>query len=207
MATERSLEALDRYTYVERDQDRRLDSVGQLESEKVDVTRMILVTGGRFEQLVERNGQLPSAEEQKKLDQDFKKLKHATPQERTARQRKELENRSVLRDLLEGFDYRLHMWGSQRFFTGDASTDSFWVAMLTFGEEWHNNHHAPPRSACHGPAWYEFDLNWYGICALKSLGLAWDIKLRKLGSGHESRNVVPHEVAKTSGLLPTPSRT
>ena len=64
LAAERSLEARDRYTYVQRDQDRRLDSQGQLKSEKVDVTRMILVNGARFEQLVERNGQLPSAEEE-----------------------------------------------------------------------------------------------------------------------------------------------
>jgi hypothetical protein len=106
-ATERSLEARDRYTFVERDHDRRLDSQGQLKSEKIDVTRMILVNGARFEQLVERNGQLPSAEEQKKLDQDFEKLKHETPEERTARLGKEQENRSVLRDLLEGFDFRL----------------------------------------------------------------------------------------------------
>jgi hypothetical protein len=107
VATERSLEARDRYTFVERDHDRRLDSQGQLKSEKIDVTRMILVNGARFEQLVERNGQLPSAEEQKKLDQDFEKLKHETPQERTARLGKEQENRSILRDLLEGFDFRL----------------------------------------------------------------------------------------------------
>jgi hypothetical protein len=107
VATERSLEARDRYTFVERDHDRRLDSQGQLKSEKIDVTKMILVNGARFEQLVERNGQLPSAEEQKKLDQDFEKLKHETPEERTARLGKEQENRSVLRDLLEGFDFRL----------------------------------------------------------------------------------------------------
>jgi len=107
VATERSLEARDRYSFVERDHDRRLDSQGQLKSEKIDVTRMILVNGARFEQLVERNGQLPSAEEQKKLDQDFEKLKHETPEERTARLGKEQENRSVLRDLLEGFDFRL----------------------------------------------------------------------------------------------------
>jgi hypothetical protein len=106
-ATERSLEARDRSTFVERDQDRRLDSQGQLKSEKVDVTRMILVNGARFEQLVERNGQLPSAEEQKKIDQDFEKLKHETPEERTARLGKERENRSFLRDLQEGFDFRL----------------------------------------------------------------------------------------------------
>ena len=119
VATERSLQALDRYTFVERDQDRRLDSQGQLKSEKIDVTRMILVNGARFEQLVERNGQPPSAEEQKKLDQDLEKLKHETPEERTARFGKEQENRSVLRDFLEGFDFRLlgeegRLRGSQR---------------------------------------------------------------------------------------------
>jgi hypothetical protein len=107
VATERSLQARDRYTYVERDQDRRLDSQGQLKSEKVDVTKMILVNGARFEQLVERNGQLPSTAEQKKLDQDFDKLKHETPEERTARLAKLQENRSFLRDVLEGFDFRL----------------------------------------------------------------------------------------------------
>ena len=107
LAAERSLEARDRYTYVQRDQDRRLDAQGQLKSEKVDITRMILVNGARFEQLVERNGRLPSPEEQKKLDQDFEKLKHETPEERTARLGKERENRSFLRDMLDGFDFRL----------------------------------------------------------------------------------------------------
>ena len=79
-----------------------------------------------------------------------------------------------------------HMWGSQRFFTGDASTNSFWVAMLTFGEGWHNNHHAAPQLARHGLAWYEFDLNWYGIWTLQRLGLAWEIKLPKLTTARES---------------------
>jgi hypothetical protein len=106
-AAERSLEVRDRYTFVQRDQDRRLDSLGQLKSEKVDVTRMILVNGARFEQLVERNGQLPSAEEQKKLEQAFEKLKHETPEERTARLGKEQDNRSFLRDMHDGFDFRL----------------------------------------------------------------------------------------------------
>jgi len=73
-----------------------------------------------------------------------------------------------------------HMWGSRRFLTDDRSTNSFWVAMLTFGEGWHNNHHAAPQSARHGFAWYEIDVNWYGIWALRRLGLAWDIKLPKL---------------------------
>jgi superfamily II DNA or RNA helicase len=76
VATERSLLARDRYTYVEGDQDRRLDAQGQLKSEKVDITKMLLVNGAGFEQLIERNGQPPSAEEQKKLDQDLEKLKN-----------------------------------------------------------------------------------------------------------------------------------
>jgi stearoyl-CoA desaturase (delta-9 desaturase) len=72
------------------------------------------------------------------------------------------------------------MWGSRRFITSDTSTNSFWVAILTFGEGWHNNHHAAPQAAKHGLTWYEIDVNWYGIAALKALGLAWDIKMPKL---------------------------
>jgi sn-1 stearoyl-lipid 9-desaturase len=73
-----------------------------------------------------------------------------------------------------------HMWGSQRFLTGDTSKNSFWVALLTFGEGWHNNHHAHPQAARHGLAWYEIDLNWYGICVLRAIGLIWDVKAPKL---------------------------
>ncbi len=69
-----------------------------------------------------------------------------------------------------------HSWGSRRFATRDLSTNSWWVALLTFGEGWHNNHHAHPTSARHGLKWYEIDLNWYGIWVLKKLGLARQIK-------------------------------
>jgi sn-1 stearoyl-lipid 9-desaturase len=82
-----------------------------------------------------------------------------------------------------------HMWGSQRFSTRDTSKNSFWVAMLTFGEGWHNNHHAHPQSPRHGFAWYEFDLNWYGIEALRLVHLAWDLKLpqfKPMGKAHET---------------------
>jgi len=73
-----------------------------------------------------------------------------------------------------------HMWGKQRFMTGDTSTNSLWVALLTFGEGWHNNHHAHPQSARHGLAWYEIDFNWMQIWLLSKVGLAWDVKLPKL---------------------------
>ncbi len=106
-ATDRSWQAREHYTYTERDQDRRLDSLGVLKSENIDVSRMILVNGIRFEQLMEHNGQLPSADEQKKRDKDLEKLKHETPDEQTTRIRKDQENKSFLRDLLEAFDFKL----------------------------------------------------------------------------------------------------
>ncbi|MBI3049121.1 MAG: acyl-CoA desaturase [Acidobacteria bacterium] len=70
-------------------------------------------------------------------------------------------------------------WGLK---TRDDSTNNWWVALLTFGEGWHNNHHAHPTSARHGLAWYELDLNWIGIRALRALGLAWDVKVARIGS-------------------------
>ena len=107
VATERSWQAKDHYTYTERDEDRRLNSLGQVKSENVDVTRMIVVNGAHFEQLMQRNGQLPSAKEQKKSDDDLDKLKHETPEEQTVRLRKDQDNRAFLRDILEAFDFRL----------------------------------------------------------------------------------------------------
>jgi len=98
-----------------------------------------------------------------------------------------------------------HMWGSQRFPTGDASRNNFWVAMLTFGEGWHNNHHAHPQSARHGLAWYELDLSWYGISALRALGLARDIKLPRAEQRHESKALVAvrqYSVGNSSGHDP-----
>lgn len=70
-----------------------------------------------------------------------------------------------------------HMWGKRRFQTTDDSTNSWWVALLTFGEGWHNNHHAHPTAARHGLTWYEIDLNWWGIRTLQFFGLAKSIKL------------------------------
>jgi hypothetical protein len=106
-ATERSWQARDHYTYTERQEDRRLDSLGQVKSENADVTRMILVNGARFEQLAEHNGRLPSAAEQRKSDEDLDRLRHETPAEQSARLRKDEENRSFLGDVLEAFDFHL----------------------------------------------------------------------------------------------------
>jgi len=56
--------------------------------------------------------------------------------------------------------------------------------MLTWGEGWHNNHHAHRQAVRHGLAWYELDVNWYGIWTLSKLGLAWDLKLPKAQGLH-----------------------
>jgi hypothetical protein len=106
-ASEHSWLARGHYTYTERDEDRRLDAHGQIKSNNVDVSRMILVNGERFEQLMERNGQLPSAEERRKQDEDVEKLKHETPEERAARFHKDQENRSFLEEVLQAFDFQL----------------------------------------------------------------------------------------------------
>ena len=75
-----------------------------------------------------------------------------------------------------------HMWGSRRFATRDDSRNNWWVALITFGEGWHNNHHAHPTSARHGLAWYEFDPSWIQIKIMKIFGLAKSIHVAKVDS-------------------------
>jgi len=69
-----------------------------------------------------------------------------------------------------------HMFGYRSYPTGDRSTNCWWVALLTFGEGWHNNHHAFPTSASHGRRWWEIDLSWQLIKLLDRAGWIWDIR-------------------------------
>lgn len=64
-----------------------------------------------------------------------------------------------------------HLWGYRRFDTRDDSRNNALVAAVTFGEGWHNNHHAHPRSAKHGLTWKEFDVNWVQLRILEKLGI------------------------------------
>jgi fatty-acid desaturase len=73
-----------------------------------------------------------------------------------------------------------HSWGTRRFATRDDSTNSWWVALVSWGEGWHNNHHAHPTSARHGLMWYEIDFNWYAICIMNKFGLARQIRRAKI---------------------------
>lgn len=70
-----------------------------------------------------------------------------------------------------------HLFGKRRFDTNDDSTNNWFVAILTFGEGWHNNHHAAPTSARHGFKWFEFDQNWITIQIFKKLGWAKNIRV------------------------------
>jgi stearoyl-CoA desaturase (delta-9 desaturase) len=70
-----------------------------------------------------------------------------------------------------------HAVGYQTFETGDRSTNNWWVAVLTFGEGWHNNHHAFPFSARHGLRWFEIDPTWMTIKLMAWLRLARNVKL------------------------------
>ena len=92
-----------------------------------------------------------------------------------------------------------HLWGEQRFKTDDDSRNSWWVALLTFGEGWHNNHHAHPTSARHGLHWYEIDLNWLGIRALQLLGLAHSIKLLRFNRASSTWQMVRSRVRSQVG--------
>jgi stearoyl-CoA desaturase (delta-9 desaturase) len=70
-----------------------------------------------------------------------------------------------------------HFFGQRRFSTEDHSTNVFWLALPSFGESWHHNHHAFPRSALHGLRWYELDPGGWLIRAMKRAGLAWNVVL------------------------------
>jgi stearoyl-CoA desaturase (delta-9 desaturase) len=83
-----------------------------------------------------------------------------------------------------------HVWGSRRFQTRDDSTNNLWIALVTWGEGWHNNHHAHPTSARHGLKWYEIDLNWYAIWVFSRLRLISNIRLAKI-SDPQSADSLP----------------
>ncbi|KAL1191337.1 putative lipid desaturase ADS3.2 [Cardamine amara subsp. amara] len=70
-----------------------------------------------------------------------------------------------------------HIWGKRAWNTPDFSKNNWWVAILTFGEGWHNNHHAFEFSARQGLEWWQLDGTWYLIRFLQAIGLATNVKL------------------------------
>ncbi len=70
-----------------------------------------------------------------------------------------------------------HKWGYRNYRDADSATNCWWVSLITFGEGWHNNHHAHSNVAPAGRKWWEFDMTWQLIKLLSVFGLATDIKL------------------------------
>lgn len=68
-----------------------------------------------------------------------------------------------------------HRWGYRSYETNDRSTNNWFVALLTNGEGWHNNHHAAPRACSQGHRWWELDLTFTFVRLLQLVGLAWDV--------------------------------
>jgi stearoyl-CoA desaturase (delta-9 desaturase) len=68
-----------------------------------------------------------------------------------------------------------HVHGTQRYVTGDDSRNNWWLAVITLGEGWHNNHHAYQRSTRQGFRWYEVDPTFYALTALSWMRIVWEL--------------------------------
>jgi stearoyl-CoA desaturase (delta-9 desaturase) len=99
-----------------------------------------------------------------------------------------------------------HYFGYRRFSTPDESRNVRWLALASFGEAWHNNHHAFPRSASHGMRWYEPDVSAIAIGLLERLGLAWDVqRVERSVQDERSESRLADGMRRGSQLLPAPS--
>lgn len=83
-----------------------------------------------------------------------------------------------------------HYYGSYPYKTNDESRNNFWVALLSFGEGWHNNHHAFPTSARHGLWWWQIDFAYMFIVMLSYFGLTSNVKLPKPEALHTKRHII-----------------
>jgi len=108
-----------------------------------------------------------------------------------------------------------HYFGRRRFATADESRNVAWLALPSFGEAWHNNHHAFPRSYSHGMRWYEIDISALVIRALERVGLVWDVvridralierkaaSLASVGGGRHAPSAPPRPLAELKTINP-----
>jgi stearoyl-CoA desaturase (delta-9 desaturase) len=87
-----------------------------------------------------------------------------------------------------------HFFGRRDFETGDESRNLAWLSLFTFGEAWHNNHHAFPTSARHGLRSWQVDPSWMVIRTLEATGLAWDV-VRVDERRQERKRALPADAA------------
>jgi stearoyl-CoA desaturase (delta-9 desaturase) len=81
----------------------------------------------------------------------------------------------VLHHVTYSINSLCHFFGRRAFETKDESRNLLWLSILSFGESWHNNHHAFPTSAEHGMRGWQIDTSALMIRGLEKLGLAWDV--------------------------------
>ncbi len=69
-----------------------------------------------------------------------------------------------------------HQWGHRRYETCDDSRNNFFLALITLGEGWHNNHHRFPGACRQGFQWWEIDITYYGLKMMETLGIIYDLR-------------------------------
>lgn len=95
-----------------------------------------------------------------------------------------------------------HIWGYRNYDTRDESRNLWWVAVLSYGEGWHNNHHAHPSVAPAGHRWWEVDMTWWAIRLLQMTGMAYDVRA-KVPEGRKANDVEPEPTAEVPKLAET----
>ncbi|MEM9364377.1 MAG: acyl-CoA desaturase [Planctomycetota bacterium] len=91
-----------------------------------------------------------------------------------------------------------HMFGYKNYETTDDSRNNWLVAIIAYGEGWHNNHHAYPRMAVHGHKWWEFDITWQAVKLLRACGLVWDVVDYRTNAERRKRANASKTAAKTA---------
>ncbi len=94
-----------------------------------------------------------------------------------------------------------HVHGSRRYVTGDQSRNNWWLALLTFGEGWHNNHHHYQGSVRQGFRWYEIDISFYVLRGMAAVGLVWDLRMPSERAIQYDQKLTPAVVEKAAGQL------
>lgn len=94
-----------------------------------------------------------------------------------------------------------HLWGGKPNKTKDEARNNLLTSLLSFGEGWHNNHHAQPRSARHGWYWYQFDPTWILICVLKFFGIVKNVQVPRLEKPkHVAKNPLTNVISSDKVL-------
>jgi stearoyl-CoA desaturase (delta-9 desaturase) len=70
-----------------------------------------------------------------------------------------------------------HIWGTRPYRSHDESRNNVFIGLFSWGEGWHNNHHAFPTSARHGLRWWQVDVSWWVIRGMQALGLVWKVRV------------------------------